>query len=67
MSTVNNAGDAFQQFNRPAAVSNASLSLPVSANNNEARQRMPLPQAPASEPSLLKMRTNPSVPGVRGG
>ena len=52
---------------RPAAVSIRTLSSPVSAASSMATQRVPLPQAPDSEPSLLKMRTNASVPGVRAG
>jgi hypothetical protein len=46
---------------RPAVVSNSSIALPVSALTSAATQRMPLPQAPASEPSLLKMRMEASV------
>ena len=37
----------------PAAVSKVSAALPVVGAYQEATQRMPLPQAPASEPSLL--------------
>jgi hypothetical protein len=43
----------FQQLSRPACVSKVSASLPVSRNISSAMQRMPLPQAPAGEPSLL--------------
>ncbi len=54
MSTVETSGASpFQQFSRPALVSKVSAVLPVSLNNMSAMQRMPLPQAPASEPSLL--------------
>ena len=54
MSTVETSGAApFQQLSRPAGVSKVSASLPVSRNISSATQRMPLPQAPASEPSLL--------------
>ena len=54
MSTVETSGSApFQQFSRPAGVSKVSASLPVSRNISSAMQRMPLPQAPAGEPSLL--------------
>ena len=53
MSTVNIPSPADQQQTRPAAVSKFSAVLPVSALMREATQRMPLPQAPASEPSLL--------------
>ena len=54
MSTVETSGAApFQQLMRPALVSKVSAFLPVSLNNRSAMQRMPLPQAPASEPSLL--------------
>ena len=53
MSTVNRPSSPFQQLSRPAAVSKVSASLPVSSATMEATQRMPLPQAPASEPSLL--------------
>ena len=34
-------------------MSKLSRALPVSALTSEATQRMPLPQAPASDPSLL--------------
>ena len=54
MSTVETSGvSPFQQLSRPARVSNVSAVLPVSLNRMSATQRMPLPQAPASEPSLL--------------
>ena len=54
MSTVETCGSAsFQQASNPALVSNVNARLPVSSNNNSAMQRMPLPHAPASEPSLL--------------
>src|SRR5262245_52631122 len=43
----------FQQLSSPAVVSKVKALLPVSLNSNSATQRMPLPQAPASEPSLL--------------
>ena len=53
ISTVNSPWPARQQEISPAAVSNVSLALPVSALTRAATQRMPLPQAPASDPSLL--------------
>ncbi len=54
MSTVETSGvSPFQQLSRPAWVSKVSAPLPVSLNSTSAMQRMPLPQAPASEPSLL--------------
>ena len=37
----------------PAGVANFSSARPVSSLTSAATQRMPLPQAPASEPSLL--------------
>ena len=54
MSTVDNPGSSsFQQSSNPALVSNVNVGLPVSLNSSSAMQRMPLPHAPASEPSLL--------------
>ena len=53
MSTVNSPSAPFQVFSTRPSTSKASLSLPVSPAISEATQRMPLPQAPASEPSLL--------------
>ena len=54
MSTVETSGAApFQVFSSPAGVSKVSASLPVSLKRSSAMQRVPLPQAPASEPSLL--------------
>ena len=53
ISTVNSPSAARQQAITPADVSKLSCALPVSALTSEATQRMPLPQAPASEPSLL--------------
>ena len=54
MSTVEVSGASpFQQLISPALVSNVSARLPVSLNTMSAMQRMPLPQAPDSEPSLL--------------
>jgi len=44
---------AFQQASTPASVSKVSVSLPLSFDTRSATQRMPLPQAPACEPSLL--------------
>ncbi len=35
--------------------------------SSQPMQRVPLPQAADSDPSVLKMVTNASVPGVRGG
>ena len=61
ISTVNSPPSARQQGMSPAVVSNSSIALPVSALISAATQRMPLPQAPASEPSLLKMRMEASV------
>ncbi len=61
ISTVNSPPSARQQGMSPAVVSNSSIALPVSALTSAATQRMPLPQAPASEPSLLKMRMEASV------
>src|SRR4029077_15995223 len=43
----------FQQLSNPAVVSKVKALFSVSLNSNSATQRMPLPQAPASEPSLL--------------
>jgi len=68
MSTVEvSVAEPGQQLTSPALVSNVSAFLPVSLNRTSAMQRVPLPQAADSEPSLLKMRTKASVPGVRGG
>ncbi len=53
MSTVNNPSAPFQQLRMPVLVSKVSVLLPVWSDTSEATQRMPLPQAPASEPSLL--------------
>ena len=54
MSTVEVSGASpFQQLISPALVSKVSAALPLSLNTMSAMQRMPLPQAPASEPSLL--------------
>src|SRR5262249_62155037 len=54
MSTVQVDGaSAFQQASKPASVSKVSVSLPLSFDTRSATQRMPLPQAPACEPSLL--------------
>ena len=54
MSTVETSGSLpFQQLRSPAVVSKVSALLPVSLNRRSAMQRMPLPQAPDSEPSLL--------------
>ena len=53
MSTVNRPSSPFQQFRMPAVVSKVSAFLPLSLATRSATQRMPLPQAPASEPSLL--------------
>ena len=53
MSTVNRPSAPFQQLRMPAVVSKVSALLPVSFDTRSATQRMPLPQAPASEPSLL--------------
>ena len=54
MSTVEVSGASpFQQLISPAWVSKVSAALPLSLNTMSATQRMPLPQAPASEPSLL--------------
>jgi hypothetical protein len=66
MSTVN-VPSGFFQVEEAGTVSKVSRSLPVSSAISEATQRMPLPQAPASEPSLLKMRTRESVSRGRGG
>ena len=58
---------------RLPAIENAGVGLEgervlaVSSNKSEATQRMPLPQAPANEPSLLKMRMRASVPATSGG
>ena len=67
MSTVNKPPALFHVLSTRPSTSKQSLSLPVSLLTIEAMQRMPLPQAPASEPSRLKMRMNESVPAVRGG
>ena len=53
MSTVNSRRAFFQVLSTRPSTSKASLSLPLSLVISEATQRMPLPQAPASEPSLL--------------
>ena len=53
MSTVNSPSAPFQQFRMPLMVSKVSALLPFSFDTMSATQRMPLPQAPASEPSLL--------------
>src|SRR6476660_8373463 len=54
ISTVEIDGrSSFQQLSNPAVVSKVKTLLPVSLNSNSATQRIPLPQAPASEPSLL--------------
>ena len=53
MSTVNSPSAPFQVFSTRPSTSNASRSLPLSWPISEATQRMPLPQAEASEPSLL--------------
>ena len=53
MSTVNRPPSPFQQFSTPAVVSKVSVLLPLCLAMRSATQRMPLPQAPASEPSLL--------------
>ena len=53
MSTVNRPSAFFQVLSTRPSTSNVSVSLPVSLAISEATQRMPLPQAPASEPSLL--------------
>ena len=54
MSTVETSGlSPLQQLSNPAVVSNVNALLPVSLNMSSATQRMPLPQAPASDPSLL--------------
>ena len=42
-----------QQFSSPALVSKVTAVWPVFSNRRRTTQRMPLPQAPASEPSLL--------------
>jgi len=67
MSTVNSPSAPRQVRSTRPSTSKVSLSLPLSLVISEATQRMPLPQAPASEPSLLYMRTSESVPAVRGG
>jgi hypothetical protein len=54
MSTVETSGlSPLQQLSNPAVVSKLNALLPVSLNKSSATQRMPLPQAPASDPSLL--------------
>jgi len=53
MSMVNWPLSFFQALRMPALVSNASFDLPFASETMVATQRMPLPQAPASEPSLL--------------
>ncbi len=53
MSTVNRPPSPFQQLRRPDVVSKLSAFLPLCLETMSATQRMPLPQAPASEPSLL--------------
>ncbi len=53
MSTVNCPPFAFQQLISPAGVSKVIASSPLAPPTIDATQRIPLPQAPASEPSLL--------------
>src|SRR5215210_2128004 len=53
ISTVYSPSGACQQFNSPALVSNVAAVWPVASNNRRATQRMPLPQAATSDPSLL--------------
>src|SRR5262249_617441 len=54
MSTVETTGlSPFQQPSSPPVDSSLNALLPVSLNSSSAMQRMPLPQAPASDPSLL--------------
>jgi len=50
---VNRLSPARQHAIRPAGVSKLGFALPVCALMSAATQRMPLPQAAASEPSLL--------------
>ena len=54
ISTVEISGRSpFQQVSNPTAVSSVKALFPVSLNSSSATQRMPLPHAPLSEPSLL--------------
>ena len=53
MSTVKLPSAFMVQLRMPDFVSKVSAFLPVAPETSVATQRMPLPQAPASEPSLL--------------
>jgi hypothetical protein len=50
----------------PASVSNTYDFCPVSALSACTTQRIPLPQASASDPSELRISIYAAVPGVRG-
>ena len=65
MSTATRCGPTMRQATRPAMVAKVTASRPSRARY-QATQREPLPQAPAGEPSVLKMATAASVPGSRG-
>jgi len=53
MSTAKRPSAARRQEITPAGVSKFKSVRPVSSARSAATQRMPLPQAPASDPSLL--------------
>src|SRR5215471_3824924 len=56
-----------QHSNSPARVSTVIEVLRLSLNKRSATQRMPLPHAPASEPSLLRICTKVSAWTLCGG
>ncbi len=67
MSTVKDSGPSRRHDTAVPSTSSATASpLPVSAGlssmMNQATQREPLPQAPARDPSVLKIRTAASTP-----
>ncbi len=67
MSTENTLGSSRRQGSRPAAVSTSASFRSCPRRRYQAMQRVPLPQAADRVPSMLRMSTKASVPGVRGG
>jgi hypothetical protein len=67
MSTVMAEMSAIETATMPERVSNRMADWPVRSRSSQPMQRVPLPQAADSDPSVLKICTNAAVPGVRGG
>ena len=61
-STLTSIGPVRRHFSNPPAVSRTSASAPVSSMSRCATQRVALPQAETSRPSMLKMRIAAGAP-----